>query len=388
MKTRALLRAGTRSDDFVSVHEQRVRITHTLLTALGLAGVGYCVIALFLPDAHHVIPVVLAGSGSTLLLRRLADRGQMELAVLLLLLAISLTLISAVALDGNIGTTPMYLPVLVATAGASLYPRQVVWSVIGAIVVLLVMQRLSAPLQLPTTAHYLSVYAVIVTVLVGVISWVSARSVNQALRSAVSSKRRAEDLAADLEQRVAERTAELEAALSRQAELAAELAELSFRDPLTGLRNRRHLDDEIDDLFLAAKHTGSPLSVAIIDLDDFKSVNDRFTHIVGDDVLRLAAQLLVAGTRGSDVLVRMGGEEFALLMPNTEMLDGRRVCERMRTLLERHDWDDVMPGLRVTASFGLACSLDHATSLSLIRSADERLIHAKGTGKNQVVVSS
>ena len=368
------------------MNEQRVRIAHRLFTALAVAGVVYCGVALFLPSASLVIPVVLAGIVVTFFLRSLADRGHVEVSVLLLLLLLSLMLIVAVAVNGNIGTAPMYLPLLVAVAGASLYPRQVVWAVLGAVLVLLVMKEIGSSVQETTSAGYMITYALVVTMLVGVVAWVSARSVGEALSTSVHEQQRAEQLAGELEQRVADRTRALELALQRQRELALELEELSVRDPLTGLHNRRRLDDELDQMFAFARRSGSPLSVAMIDLDDFKAVNDRFTHLVGDDVLRFAAEVLTSSTRSADVLVRMGGEEFALLMPGTSAVDGLRVCERMRTQLEAHPWDSLMPGLHVTASFGLACSTDHESAADLVRTADERLIRAKREGKNRITV--
>jgi diguanylate cyclase (GGDEF)-like protein len=363
---------------------QRVRITHRLFTVLAVAGILYCAVALFLPSPSLVIPVVLGGVVATFFLRSLVDRGRVEGAVLLLLLSLALMLIVAVAVGGNIGATPMYLPLLVAVAGASLYPRQVVWAVLGAVVVLLVMHLVGSPVQRPTSAGYMLVYALVVTILVGVVALVSAQSVGEALSTSVHEQQRAEQLAAQLEERVAERTRALELALERQRELAAELEELSVRDPLTGLHNRRRIDDDLDRMFALARRTGQPLCVAMIDLDDFKSVNDRFTHLVGDDVLRLAAEVLTSSTRAADVLVRMGGEEFALLMPATTAIDGLRVCERMRTQLEGSPWDTVMPSLFVTASFGLACSVDHDSAADLVRTADERLIRAKREGKNRI----
>lgn len=361
-----------------------MRIAHTLFSALALAGLAYCPVAVFLPEAAIVIPVVLVGVACTLGLRRLSDRGHVELAVLLLLVALSAMLVTAVALDQNIGSTPMYLPFLVAVAGASLYPRQVVWSVLGAVAVLALLRLVSPGHQTPTSAGYMMVYALVVTLLVGVVSWVSARSVNQALESAQHAQRQAEVLAEELDERVQRRTAELEDALRTQEDLAAQLAELSLRDPLTGLHNRRHLDDELAPMFAYAKRSGSPLSVAVADLDDFKQINDQFSHVVGDNVLKAASQVLAAGTRASDVLVRMGGEEFALLMPGTSALDASRVCERMRVELDARRWEDIDPGLRVTASFGVATTSEHDSIEELMLTADRRLIQAKRDGKNRV----
>ncbi len=361
-----------------------MRIAHTLFTALAFCGLAYCGLALLLPAPQIVIPVVLVGVVCTFALRRLADRGRVELAVLLLLAALSLMLVTAAAIEQNIGATPMYLPFLVAVAGASLYPRQVVWSVLGALVVLVLLRVVAPGPQAPTSVGYMLSYAFVVTVLVGVVSWVSAHSVTQALLASQEAQRRAERLAVQLDERVQQRTAQLEEALRTQEQLAEQLSELTLRDPLTGLHNRRHLDDELGHLFAYAKRTGTPLSVAVADLDDFKSINDRFTHVVGDDVLRGAATVLGAGTRASDVLVRMGGEEFVLLMPGTSAADAFRVCERMRSELDEHSWRELDGRLHVTASFGVACSTDHDDEVSLMQAADQRLFRAKRDGKNRV----
>ena len=366
------------------VEVERVRIAHTLFTALAYAGLAYCVLALLLPAPQIVIPVVLIGVACTLALRRLADRGRVELAVLLLFVALSLMLVTAAAIEQNIGATPMYLPFLVAVAGASLYPRQVVWSVLGALVVLMLLRVVAPGPQEPTSVGFMLAYAFVVTVLVGVVSWVSAHSVTQALIASQDARRQAEQLAQELDERVQQRTAQLEEALRTQEQLAAKLSELTLRDPLTGLHNRRHLDDELGHLFAYAKRTGTPLSVAVADLDDFKSINDRFTHVVGDDVLRGAATVLAAGTRASDVLVRVGGEEFVLLMPGTTAADAFRVCERMRSELDEHSWRELDSRLHVTASFGVACSSDHEDGESLMQAADRRLFRAKRDGKNRV----
>jgi diguanylate cyclase (GGDEF)-like protein len=141
-------------------------------------------------------------------------------------------------------------------------------------------------------------------------------------------------------------------------------------------------------MFAYAQRTGQPLSVAVIDLDNFKLINDSHTHLVGDEVLRRTAKVLAASIRGSDVLVRMGGEEFALLMPGTDEESAYRVCERMRGALEETDWYALRPQLQVTASVGIACSTSFATAAELIRAADELLYRAKRMGKNRVVVRS
>ena len=141
-------------------------------------------------------------------------------------------------------------------------------------------------------------------------------------------------------------------------------------------------------MFAAARRSGDPFSVAVIDLDDFKAVNDAHTHLVGDDVLRGAAKALLANVRASDVLIRMGGEEFALLMPGTSSDAAVAVCDRMRSELALHDWSTIRPGLVVTASIGVGSSVGQPTAADLLRSADILLYQAKREGKNRVVTQS
>jgi two-component system cell cycle response regulator len=215
-------------------------------------------------------------------------------------------------------------------------------------------------------------------------------------RGAHRSRLRAEALADELrsanallEERVRGRTAELTDALARERRLSDALGELTVRDPLTGLFNRRHLDDALLRLVSFSRRSRTPLSVAVIDLDDFKSVNDRYTHVVGDAVLREAAAVLGERTRSADVLVRMGGEEFALLMPGTGRADAVGVCERMRVDLAAHDWQRIRPGLAVTASFGVATTWgDVESGELLLLEADTLLLAAKRQGKNRVVEES
>ena len=119
-----------------------------------------------------------------------------------------------------------------------------------------------------------------------------SRVFDQADRTRVEAERLAEELQvanAELEERVRSRTTELADALQREQRLSAQLAELSVRDSLTGLHNRRHMDETIDQMFRYAVRSGDALSVAVIDLDDFKRINDRHTHMVGDQVLKRAA---------------------------------------------------------------------------------------------------
>jgi diguanylate cyclase (GGDEF)-like protein len=156
--------------------------------------------------------------------------------------------------------------------------------------------------------------------------------------------------------------------------------EQADRDYLTGLHNRRYLAREVD------RHLVAPLSVAVVDLDGFKGINDRFGHEVGDRVLMRVAALLLGGVRSDDLVVRTGGEEFLVLMPQTERAAAAACCERVRAMIRDEPWDGVAPGLTVTASVGVACADDASDLRGLTDVADRRLYEAKRTGRDRVVV--
>lgn len=148
------------------------------------------------------------------------------------------------------------------------------------------------------------------------------------------------------------------------------------------------MDETIDRMFRYAIRSGHPLSVAIVDLDDFKRITDRHTHLVGDQVLRQAATVLAGAIRDSDELVRMGGEEFALLMPGMASEEAVTVCDRRRCTLAQNDWNAIVNGITVTASFGIATTGTAREVSELVRSADEQLFKAKRSGKNRVLCST
>jgi diguanylate cyclase (GGDEF)-like protein len=158
-------------------------------------------------------------------------------------------------------------------------------------------------------------------------------------------------------------------------------------DSLTGLPNRRALDDTFKLLMAQAGRAATPLSVVLIDLDRFKHVNDTYGHERGDEVLAAMATTLKDGLRGSDFAARMGGEEFLLLLPNTEPRTAAKVAEGLRTLLARTAVHGVEQG--VTASFGVAGYPVHGVDIqSLLRGADRAVYQAKRDGRNCVRVAS
>ncbi len=183
---------------------------------------------------------------------------------------------------------------------------------------------------------------------------------------------------------VDERTLEIEDQKARLRHQAEEFARQAREDALTGIGNRRAFDESLSREFARAKRTDAPLSIAIIDLDHFKQVNDRFSHAVGDIVLKRVAASLQEASRGFDVVARWGGEEFALLLPETTLAAARATCERLREGVMAINFDDIDPALRITASFGVAEAAGADTHHRLLLQADEALYRAKANGRNRV----
>jgi diguanylate cyclase (GGDEF)-like protein len=158
----------------------------------------------------------------------------------------------------------------------------------------------------------------------------------------------------------------------------------AHEDALTGLSNRRHLDANLERLFGQAAADERPLCLAVADIDHFKSINDRHSHAVGDDVLRTVGRILRSACRPSDLAGRYGGEEFVLALLDTPPELARAVCERLRASVADHAWNTLRPGLEVTISIGLACSAAYASTAELLAAADARLYEAKSAGRNCV----
>ena len=171
-----------------------------------------------------------------------------------------------------------------------------------------------------------------------------------------------------------------------RAEAKAEaLAELANRDSLTGLYNRRYLDQKLAEEFKRATRYGRPLSVAVCDIDRFKSVNDRLSHSVGDHTLQQVARLIRANTRDVDVAARYGGEEFVILFVETPKPDAVRICKVLCELIEAYAWHELHPDLAVTVSIGVAAETNPENFEKLLHRADLNLYEAKRRGRNRVV---
>jgi len=156
---------------------------------------------------------------------------------------------------------------------------------------------------------------------------------------------------------------------------AQRLAVEVLRDPLTGIANRRALEQQLQAV------AGEPHSIAIVDIDHFKAINDNHSHMLGDDVLRQVSRLLDAAP--ATLAARLGGEEFALLFTGNDR-DDHAVCDAVRREIEDYDWSRLAPGLVVTVSIGLAAT-EAGQSEAVLARADRRLYAAKSAGRNRVV---
>ena len=172
----------------------------------------------------------------------------------------------------------------------------------------------------------------------------------------------------------------------RIRKLQLTLEQMVVSDPLTGLYNRRFLMDRLLQEMQRSDRHGEPLAFAMIDLDGFKTINDLYGHVLGDKVLRAVGNAISRSIRVSDIAARYGGDEFAVILPQTPPEGAMRVCERLlRAISEAGFQDDSGKIFRVTASLGLAYypADDVETPEDLVHSADGALYGAKRSGKNR-----
>ena len=164
------------------------------------------------------------------------------------------------------------------------------------------------------------------------------------------------------------------------------LEEQTLTDPLTSLRNRRAFDEEMRTAFELARRHDRPLSLAVIDVDHFKPINDEHGHPAGDAVLRAVAQVLDSGTRQTDFVARIGGEEFAILLPETPLFEAMQFAEKIRSAVATATIRTGDVAHDLTVSVGVACT-SHSqipTGADLFHAADQALYRAKLNGRNRV----
>lgn len=171
--------------------------------------------------------------------------------------------------------------------------------------------------------------------------------------------------------------------IDRWRDREARFERLATTDPLTGVANRRLLFDVSKRELARSRRYGTPTSLIIIDLDHFKSINDRFGHIVGDRALSHAAAVLGDAIRDADMISRYGGEEFGILLPMTDLDGAVEVAERCRTRLAEHPFTVNGDNVTITASLGVASTVKEGDVDDLLRRADDALLRAKALGRNR-----
>lgn len=173
-------------------------------------------------------------------------------------------------------------------------------------------------------------------------------------------------------------------AIKRRTFLAnMELLDLSSKDPLTGIYNRKKFEDCLEEWIQFSQRYGQPLSVILFDLDNFKGINDSYGHLVGDQVLMELAAAVKRAIRQPDIFARWGGDEFVLLLPNTDLAQAQALAERLRSTIA-----SAKPGgtlEEITCSFGVAQFEEGDTKQSLLSRVDDVLLEGKAQGKDRVV---
>jgi diguanylate cyclase (GGDEF)-like protein len=163
------------------------------------------------------------------------------------------------------------------------------------------------------------------------------------------------------------------------------LEELTNKDPLTGAYNRRYFYDISQKLIAISKREHKPLSLAIIDIDNFKNINDTYGHDIGDEVIKALVNSINESIRESDILVRFGGEEFIILLPNISIEQTSIVMEKVRNNVQQLKLQGST--ISFTISGGVSEYIDTDTIDTIVKRADENLYKAKKSGKNKILSS-
>jgi len=188
-----------------------------------------------------------------------------------------------------------------------------------------------------------------------------------------------------MSQELAQAHAELKMTSARVQSQSQQLKELSIRDSLTHLFNRRYFDEQAAESYRQAVEGGWPLCIVVGDLDHFKQVNDNLSHAVGDEVLRRIGAVMLHGIRRSDIVARYGGEEFVIALADSSEEQALARCEALRRSIEEHPWQEVDPQLRVTISMGLCGDTQRGSVEKMLAAADSALYEAKRGGRNRIV---
>ncbi|WP_340033807.1 sensor domain-containing diguanylate cyclase [Paenibacillus sp. FSL H3-0302] len=173
---------------------------------------------------------------------------------------------------------------------------------------------------------------------------------------------------------------EIEQKQAELLEMNAVLVELSTTDKLTGLKNRRFLQEKLEEQIAAYQRDQAPFSLCILDIDHFKNVNDSYGHQMGDYVLEKLASVLKSQSRKEDIVARYGGEEFILLLPNTDSSDATAIADNLRQFIASSTWEIGS----ITVSIGIATFEATDTDITLLEKADQALYVSKEQGRNRV----
>ncbi len=230
--------------------------------------------------------------------------------------------------------------------------------------------------------RYVIMFASAIEVLL--LSWALALRFNESRAEQLALKER---LNHELEDVVAQRTGELQRALARLKSANKTLEQRSNEDGLTGLYNRRYMNQEIKREFRRAVRNGRDLALLMIDIDHFKTLNDSYGHLLGDQILIELSQVLrLSLRRAGDAVYRFGGEEFAVILPDTSMEGARDMANKLASNIRSHKFDTDHGEMQITVSIGVAVAAsggyDHPTEL--LAAADEALYLAKNGGRDQI----
>jgi diguanylate cyclase (GGDEF)-like protein len=195
----------------------------------------------------------------------------------------------------------------------------------------------------------------------------------------------------DSEHELVELTTEALLAANRQLAIdSRELEQLAMTDHLTGLRNRHYLAEALGHVSTGHRAGDGAFSLVMLDIDQFKLVNDAHGYSTGDAVLQRLARILTGSVRGTDIVTRWGGEEFIVFLSQAPLAVAAKVAEKLRQRVENHDWNELVAGLRITISLGVVHAGDHPDLDvdGLIAHVDSLLYEAKGQGRNRVLLAT